>query len=94
MAQIERNEQRRRAFEQARIVQRTGVDGAHAGNQGGKLRDGGLGFRAIAADQGVAIERMIELRERFRAQRMKRRDHGHAGHKARCLLRGRAIPQA
>ena len=93
MTKIQRDEQRGRAFEQTRIVERTGIDGADAWNHGGKLRHRRFRFRAIAADQRVAIERMVELRERFGAQSVKRRNYGHAGNQTGRLLRGRAIPQ-
>jgi hypothetical protein len=57
------------------------------------LCDSRLRFRAVAADQRIAVERMTEVRQRLRAERMKRRHHRHAWNQPRRLLRGRAIPQ-
>ncbi len=78
MTEVERDEQRGGAFEQTRVVQRTSVDGAHAGNHGGELRDGRFGFGTIATNQCIAIDGMIQLGERLRALRMECRNHWYA----------------
>ena len=93
MTKIQRDKQRGGAFEQTSIVERPRVNDADPWNHSGKLRHRRFRFPAIATDQGVAIERMIQVPKRFGAQSMKRRNHWHTGNQTSCLLRGRAIPQ-
>src|SRR5205807_4420681 len=89
MSKIQCDEQRRGAFQITSIVEWTGIDGVHTGNRFGNLAHGRFCFRVVAADQRVAVDRLVESREGFRAQGMKTCQHGDGrGHKSGGLLRG------
>jgi hypothetical protein len=67
VSEIQGDEQCRGAFKETSILKRAGIDGAHTGNRFGKLAHGGFCFRIVAADQGVAINLLVEFPEGFRA---------------------------
>ena len=93
VAEIQRDEQRGGAFEITRVVERADVDGADAGNFFDERADGGFGFQAIATDQRIAVDGVIEICQRFGAQAMERGNHSDAGrHETRGLLCRRAVP--
>src|ERR1700733_11690089 len=74
VAHVDRDEQRRQLLDDARHLQRAAVDAAEPVDEVHQLDDPGLVGLAVAADQHVLVEHVIEIGEQGGADGVKGRD--------------------